>query len=130
MVKKSLVPFHSFVENAVVPDQSVRHIHATHASVVVQHSVRNGNSLSLPHTILFHFPLDRLTAEGLVHCGAHGHFTAVHPLYEQELIIVQNYNRQENIEIPHSQHFPNMLLFSLQSFQGVGVLVGNDCMNH
>ncbi|KAF3851748.1 hypothetical protein F7725_005103 [Dissostichus mawsoni] len=83
--KKSLVPFHGFVVNAVVPNQSIGHIHAAHASVVVHHSVRNGNNLSLPHTSLFHFPPDSLSTEGCMHCGAHGHFTAVHPLHKQEL---------------------------------------------
>ncbi|KAF3851749.1 hypothetical protein F7725_005104 [Dissostichus mawsoni] len=81
MVKKSLVA------NAVVSNQSVGHIHAAHAFVVVHHSVRNGNILSLPHTSLFHFPPDSPSAEGLVHCGAHGHFTAVHPLLRLEWCI-------------------------------------------
>ena len=57
MVKKGLVPFHRFVTNAVVSNQSAGHIHTAHASVVVHHSVRNGNILSLPHTTLFHVPL-------------------------------------------------------------------------
>jgi len=78
------VTFHGFVENAVVPDQSVGHIHTAHASVVVHHSVRNGNILGLPHNSLFHFPPDNLSTEGLVHGGAHGHFTGVHPLHKQE----------------------------------------------
>ncbi|KAF3856914.1 hypothetical protein F7725_017637 [Dissostichus mawsoni] len=67
MVKKSLVPFHGFVVNAVVPNQSIGHIHAAHASVVVHHSIRNGNNLSLPHTSLFHFPPDSLSTEGCMH---------------------------------------------------------------
>ncbi|KAF3855473.1 hypothetical protein F7725_023528 [Dissostichus mawsoni] len=82
MVKKSLVPFLCFVVNAVV---HVGHVLAAHALLVVHHSVRNGNSLNLPHTSLFHVPPESLSAEGLVHGGAHAHFTAVHPIHEQEL---------------------------------------------
>ncbi|KAK5901523.1 hypothetical protein CesoFtcFv8_006882 [Champsocephalus esox] len=87
---KSPVPFLRVVVSAVVHvghvlvgHVLVGHVLAAHALPVVHRSVRN--DLNLPLAGPFHLPPGSLSAEGLVHGGAHAHFPAVRPPDDQEL---------------------------------------------
>ena len=87
MIKESFVPFHGFVVDAVICNQSIRQIHTAHVLIIISYSVWDRYGLGLPHTSLFYFTVYRLSTEGLMHCRAHAHFPGVHPLHKQEFVI-------------------------------------------
>ncbi len=63
MVKKSLLPFHGLVVDAVVTNQCVRYIHTSHDATEVHYSVWNRDGLGLPHTSLFHLSSHHLSTK-------------------------------------------------------------------